>query len=80
MKPYNDLGNPYIWLISLLSLIPSIVIYSTLGQTIMDQVGLITWIVVITSPIAITYYLLWKMYVKSNDYARRYKNKSQNER
>jgi len=72
MKPYNDFRNPYIYLISFISLIPSVIIFFLFGlkATSVTQIQIQT--VITITPIAVVYFILWNLYKKSADYKKRY--------
>lgn len=67
MKSLNDLRNPHILLIYVLSLIPTILIHVFYPSLIFAH-SLVWAIVASTLPIFITVWILWYLYTKTKHY------------
>ena len=72
MNPYNDVKNPFVWIVGISSAIPSILIISIMDFYLRANFNFIISLIIVTFPIVITYYILWNIYKKSNHYKRRY--------
>ena len=71
MDPYIDIKNPLVILISVVSITPSILAI-LLIDTFLPNSNFLIILTIITLPIFVLYYVLWKIYKKSKHYQERY--------